>query len=168
MMLEAKKIGFNKVIWIDSACIPIKNPVKLFEELDNNKILTSFYYINNDFEAMAFNNTIKLLNYITDTNIVNACYVSTIIFGLNFDDDVINDMVKDYYFMVELGTPFLSIFPEEIVLSALFNKPKYKKVLHNQDDKIIGVLHTNDDSMNINKAKESGYWFFQRNYNNFM
>ena len=34
MMLEAYKLGFTNVLWIDSACLPLRDPTPLFEEIE--------------------------------------------------------------------------------------------------------------------------------------
>jgi len=170
MMLEAKKKGFENVIWIDSACIAIKNPNKLFEIIENSTLLLSFIYRDNQYNRMAFEKTLDLLNCLTDT-VINSDtnYITTVVFGLNFNNEAVNNFIKDYYLMVELGAPFLSIFPEEIVISALFNKPEYKRLLNEkQSDDIIGVLKADENVMSLETAKERGYWFFQRNYKNFI
>jgi peptidoglycan/xylan/chitin deacetylase (PgdA/CDA1 family) len=41
MMLEAVKLGFEKIIWIDAACYCVNNPKRLFDLLDELKIPAS-------------------------------------------------------------------------------------------------------------------------------
>jgi anti-sigma regulatory factor (Ser/Thr protein kinase) len=36
-MLEAKKLGFEKVIWLDAACYAVNNPQRLFDVLDTDE-----------------------------------------------------------------------------------------------------------------------------------
>jgi hypothetical protein len=170
MMLEAKKKGFENVLWVDAGCIAIRNPDKLFETIETGNVLAHFIYKDNRYNMMAFERTLNLLNCLTDT-VINSDtnYIVTVVFGLNLNNKTVNDFIKDYYLMVELGVPFLSIFPEEIVISALFNKPEYKSMLYEKyDHEISDVLIADENAKTLETAKEEGYWFFQRNYKNFM
>lgn len=162
MMLEAKKLGFEKVIWIDSGCYAVNNPKKLFDILDCEDTL--FYSVrnHNNYDAMVFQRTINLLNVITDTNLHEASYVLTIVFGLNMKSEIIEKLISEYYEMVELGWPFLSIFPEEIVLTSLFNKPEYKHLIYYQPESTRLQIH--ERHKDLETAKKEGYYFLHRKY----
>ena len=162
MMLEAKKLGFEKVIWIDSGCYAVNNPKKLFDILDCEDTL--FYSVrnHNNYDAMVFQRTINLLNVITDTNLHEAPYVLTIVFGLNMKSEIIEKLISEYYEMVELGWPFLSIFPEEIVLTSLFNKPEYKHLIYYQPESTRLQIH--ERHKDLETAKREGYYFLHRKY----
>jgi len=162
MMLEAKKIGFKNVIWIDSSCYAINNPQELFDILDNEYTLCMTYPSGNNYNGMSFKETIELLNSITKTNLHDASYIMTIVFGLNLDSEIIMKMIDDYYDMVKLGLPFLSIFPEEIVLSSIFNKPEYSRLLTRRH--INDRLQIHEDRLDMNSAKQNGYFFSHRKY----
>jgi hypothetical protein len=163
MMLEAKKKGFDKVIWIDSGCYSINNPIQLFDILDTqDTIIKTIAAQYNNYDAMCFSQTIDLLNSVNHNNIHEASYIETIVFGFNMKSELINKIIADYYRMVELGFPFLSIFPEEIVLSSLFNKPEYKHLLYNQLESKYLQIH--EDNMDLSSAKHHGYFFLHRNY----
>ena len=163
MMLEAKKKGFDKVIWIDSGCYSINNPIQLFDILDTqDTIIKTIAAQYNNYDAMCFSQTIDLLNSVNHNNIHDAAYIETIVFGFNMKSELINKIIADYYRMVELGFPFLSIFPEEIVLSSLFNKPEYKHLLYNQLESKYLQIH--EDNMKLSTAKHHGYFFLHRNY----
>ena len=64
--------------------------------------------------------------------------------------------------MVELGLPFLSSFPEEIVFTAIFNRPEYKYVIKKRNER--NALYINETYLNEKSAKEYGYFFLQRKY----
>ena len=164
-MLEAQNLGFDKVIWIDSACYCINNPKYLFDILDNDDTL--FYTVNydNQYNKLCFQQTIDILNKITNNNIEYAVYVQTVVFGLNLKSPIIKELIQEYYNMVKIGLPFLSIFPEEVVLSALFNQPKYKHLLYNQP--IIHRLRVDERGIDEENARNHGFYFLHRNYNNF-
>jgi len=160
-MLEAQNLGFDKVIWIDSACYCLNNPQSLFDVLENDETL--FYTVNseNQYYKMCFSQTIDLLKKLTKFNTESAYYIQTIIFGLNMKSSIIQELIQEYYNMVKLGLPFLSIFPEEIVLSALFDQPKYKHLLYNQP--IIHRLRVNE-GIDEETARNLGYFFQHKCY----
>ena len=162
MMLEAKKIGFKNVIWIDSNCYAINNPQPLFDVLENEQTLLMTNLYNNNYDAMSFRETIELLNSITNTNLHDANYIITIVFGLNLDSEIIMKIIDEYYDMVKLGLPFLSIFPEEIVLSSIFNKPEYRNLLPKRY--INDRLQIHEDRLDMDSAKHNGYFFSHRRY----
>jgi hypothetical protein len=64
--------------------------------------------------------------------------------------------------MVKLGWPFFSIFPEEIVLSALLNKPKYKSILH--DEEALTKLNIHERRLDEKNARGQGYFFHHKEY----
>jgi hypothetical protein len=104
----------------------------------------------------------NLLNSVNNNDIHTAEYIETIVFGLNLKYKIIEDIIKNYYEMVELGLPFLSIFPEEIVLSSLFNKVENKKILYKNPEQ--QKLQINEKNMNIESAVRDGYFFLHTNY----
>jgi hypothetical protein len=167
MMLEAKKKGFERIIWLDSACMAINNPNELFERLEHDNVLFRYYSSNNNYDAMVFKETIELLNGVTNSDIHSAGYLMTIVFGLNLESESINKVIEEYYHMVELGLPFLSIFPEEIVLSAIFNKPEYRDLILRQKAD-LNKLFVGEKNKHIVEATNEGYYFYHRDNKNFM
>jgi hypothetical protein len=165
MMLEAYKKGFDKVIWLDSGCYALNNPEPLFNVLYKDDALIKTIDSNNDYDAMVLENTMYLLNRITKTDLHNAKYFESIVFGLNLESKQIKNLIKEYYEMVKLGYPFFSIFPEEIVLASLFNKNKYKDLITNNPIKNKVQIH--EKRMNEESAKNCGYYFHHKNYSNY-
>jgi len=171
MLLEAYNRGFTKVIWLDAACYAVNNPEKLFDLLNKNNIMFRWFYPNvfenepnaNTCERVVLPQTIELLSKLVERDIRQDFSVNSIVFGLNFDSQIVNDFIKEYYEMVKLGLPFLSTFPEEIVFAAIFNKPKYNHVFkyHNPE---ITILYINEAYQNKETAKSNGYFFLQRSY----
>jgi hypothetical protein len=166
MMLEAQKKGFDKVIWIDSGCYALNNPESLFELLYKDDAVMKTIDSNNNYTAMVFQNTIEMLNRITKCNMRNAIYLETIVFGLNMDSTRVKELIKEYYNMVRLGYPFFSIFPEEIVLSALFQKEEYKGLI-TSNQLIKGKLQIHEKNMNEEQAKNNGYYFHHKDYSKY-
>jgi hypothetical protein len=166
MMLEAQKLGFEKVIWIDSACYAVNNPQKLFDVLNKDHILFRTFPpgLFEPDDHTVFPETIELLNNITNKDIRNDENICSIVFGLNFNYFLIDDFVSEYYEMVELGLPFLSYFPEEVVYASIFNKPRYKMLINNRTKHINDRLFMHECYNTVEQAKNNGYYFLQRKY----
>lgn len=162
MMLEAQLKGFDKVIWVDSGCYAINNPQDLFDILYEKATVIKTIKYGNNYDAMSFPETIQLLNNITGADIHSAEYIESVVFGLNMESKEIRDFIGEYYEMVKLGYPFFSIFPEEIVFTALFNKPEFKKLLH--DDPRLQKTRIHEKEMGESDAKKAGYYFHHRDY----
>uniref|UniRef100_A0A6C0AZN5 Uncharacterized protein n=1 Tax=viral metagenome TaxID=1070528 RepID=A0A6C0AZN5_9ZZZZ len=167
-MLEAHKKGFDKIIWVDAVCIAANNPQPLFDILYEQDTLISSINEDNNYKVMAFDKTVQLLNEVTGVAMhFDTYYIETIVFGLNFASTVIKNIVKEYYEMVELGWPFFSVFPEEIVLSALFNKPEYKILLDSDKEKYKSnksKLKISEQRMSKEDATKNGFYFYQIDY----
>ena len=167
-MLEAQKKGFDKVIWVDAVCEAVNSPQPLFEILYEHDAIVSSINQDNNFEVMAFEKTVQLLIEITGTVInFDTYYVSTTVFGFNLDSPIIQKFIQEYYEMVELGWPFLSAFPEEVVFSALFNKKEYKILLDKNHDNYKHDKHKlriSEQRMNKDDAKKYGFYFYQVDY----
>jgi hypothetical protein len=163
MMLEAKKRGFEKVLWIDSVCSPLNNPEPLFELLErDDAIFRAFspnYFAPDTCKNIVFPRTIELLSQIVQRDIRNDTNVNSIVFGMNLMSSKMIQFIEEYYEMVKLGLPFLSCFPEEIVFTSLFNKPEYQYVFKNSHEShrlYIHELHLSKED-----AKNHGYFFYQ-------
>ena len=169
LMLEAKKKGFEKVIWIDAACQAINNPQRLFDILNYDDAIFRAFPANCfeskgsfSYDNVCFPGTIELLNNLTNRDIRYDNNVNSIVFGLNMISPTIEKFIEEYYHMVKLGLPFLSYFPEEIVIASIFNKPEYKHLFYNRYDSFFLYIHSS--TINISGAKQRGYYFSQRSY----
>jgi hypothetical protein len=89
----------------------------------------------------------------------------TIVFGLNLAHAGVKGVIQDYYEMVKLGWPFFSIFPEEIVLSALFNKAEYKHLL--PTDPVNSRLQIHEKHRTEEQARSDGYYFHHKDYSKY-
>lgn len=166
MMLEAKKMGFERVIWLDAACYAVNNPERLFDIVsEDDAIFRSFppnCFSPNTCENIVFPKTIELLSNLVNRNIRDDTTINSIVFGLNFASPKINDFINEYYEMVKLGLPFLSSFPEEIVFTSIFNKPDYNYVFKNRGE--MYKLYIHECYLNKEAAKHNGFYFVQRSY----
>jgi len=167
MILEAKKLGFEKVIWIDAACYALNNPECLFELLDDgcDTVFRAFppnFFEPNTYKNICFPKTIELMSKLVDRDVKDDTTVNSIVFGLNLKSEKVLKMIEEYYEMVKVGLPFLSAFPEELVFSCIMNKPEYKYVFSNKNS--MYKLYINEIYLNKEDAKNHGYYFLQRKY----
>lgn len=166
MMLEARKMGFEKVIWIDSACYAVNNPQKLFDNLSNDHVVFRTFPpgLFETYDNTVFPETLELLNRITDKDIRRDENICSIVFGLDFSLPLMDDFIAEYYDMVKLGLPFLSYFPEEVVYTVILNRPKYKHLVMNKNWHDNEKLFMHEVYLNKQQAKDHGYYFQQRIY----
>lgn len=122
MMLEAQKLNFNKVLWIDSATLPLRDPSPLFNWIDKTGAFIHGWPMPSDAWNIALPATRKLLQELTGVDVLNTTIACTVVFGLKMNNEKTQELVQEYYRLVELGTPFFSCFPEEMVLMALIAK----------------------------------------------
>jgi len=167
MLLEAKKMGFNKVIWIDACCYAANNPNKLFDILAEDAFIFRPFSANLFAPDTAINiilpNALELLSGLCNRDIKNDTNINSIVFGLNFNSKKVDTFIAKYYEMVELGFTFFSAFPEEIVFSSILNDEEYSSILYNNiNDK--NLLYINGIYLNTMQAKDKGYYFVQRAY----
>ena len=166
MMLEAQKLGFDKVIWIDAACYAVNNVDRLFDMLGEYDTVFRAFYPNVFAPDCCINNcfpkTVELLNSIVNQDVRSDTNINSIVFGLNLSSEKMKSFIEEYYEMVKSGLPFLTSFPEEIVFSSLMNKKKYKYVFDSMPK--MKTLYVNEYDMPREVAKSVGYYFTQRHY----
>lgn len=168
MMIEAKKMGFEKIIWLDASCFAINNPQKLFDILDVDDAIFRQFWPNTPgfltYENTVYKETIRTINNITGGDLINSINVCTIVFGLNFARENIKKFAEEYFEMVKIGTPFLSYYPEEVVIAAIFNKPEFKYLFYNRAESHNLFINEHNVGYDYNCAKQYGYFFMQRMY----
>jgi len=124
MMLEAYYLGFNKVMWVDSACLPLKDPTPLFDWVDSSGSFLMGWHSFPWAWRYILPSTLEVLKSSTGTDVLNVPYVCTRIFGLKMNTEKAKNLIREYYQLVEIGTPFLSCYPEEFALTAILGKPE--------------------------------------------
>jgi hypothetical protein len=165
MMLEAKKMGFENVIWLDAVCYAVNNPERLFEIIqEDDAIFRTFppnCFEQESMKNCIFPKTIDLLNNLVNRDITNDININSIVFGLNLTSSKILQFIYEYYEMVKIGLPFLSYFPEEMVFTSIFNKDEFKYIFKNRNE--MYRLYINNAYISKEQAKKDGYFFMQRN-----
>lgn len=173
MMLEAQKRNFNKVLWIDSAALPIRDPTPLFNWIDKTGAFIHGWQMPADAWNVALPATVQLLQELTSVDVLNTTIACTVVFGLKMNNVKTQALVQEYYRLVELGTPFLSCFPEEMVLMALIAKlnreekmdPVSGKKLPSwkpQPFKNLFVGSPLEESLAIEQLKRQGVFFYHK------
>lgn len=117
LMLEAQKLGFNKIIWLDASIQPLRDPTPLFAQLEKQGSLL-FDYTDEQAKRCLFPKTRQLLKDLTTTDAIAGQHINTAIFGLVMDAEKVKKFIEAYYKYVEMGTPFISCYPEEFVFIA--------------------------------------------------
>jgi hypothetical protein len=163
MMLEAYKLGFKKVLWVDSALLPLRNPSSFFIWIERRDHFIQGWLTPSNAGTFIFPATRQLLQNLTGTDVLKAPYINSIIFGLKMDAPLAQKLIEDYYHLVELGTPFLSCFPEEFVLTALLGKPEFSAWVPMNMPLFLKSHDTTPPTPgNMQKLKDEGYFFYQR------
>lgn len=160
MMLEAQQLGFNKVLWIDTSLIPIKDPTPLFAKIEQDGSLISYCHYPE--RSRIFPKTKEILKSLTNVDICDAKtrHICTQVLGLNMNAEKVNRLIDSYYEFVDMGTPFLSLFPEEFVFASLMEKKsqEWPSTFY-----IFRLLKYNGmDS--IEQAKQEGCYFYLRKH----
>lgn len=162
MMMEAKALGFNKVLWLDSALWPVKNIDLFFHYIDEYGAV--FHLYNKSVQSGdIFLETRKKLRQLTGKDPCTSPHVWGAIFGLDFSKKKVKTLLKEYMSLVKLGTPFLSCCPEEAVLSCLLDKPDFKKVKKNFKLKIPFVC-PEEMEPNIDQCAQKGFYFLLKKH----
>lgn len=110
MMMEAKALGFNKVLWIDSALWPVKNIDIFFHYIDEYGAIFHLYNKSVKSENI-FLETRKKLQQLTGKDPCTSPHVWGAIFGLDFSKKKVKSLINEYMSLVEFGTPFPILLP---------------------------------------------------------
>jgi hypothetical protein len=117
MILEAHQLGYNKVLWLDCSAWPLKNLDYCFEAIDKEGILVEWGRPNTE---LLIPQTRAILEKTFGMDFSTAPHVAGWLLGFKMDLPYVKEIFRDFYSMVRKGTPFLSMTPEETVLTALF------------------------------------------------
>jgi hypothetical protein len=163
LMLEASKLGFSHVLWVDSRLIPIRSIDPIFDVIKKHHafLIKDKVMVRANFLSPA----LEKLTELTDLNPLIQYRITTPIFGLDFSFAPTVQVVNSYYKCCESGLPFLSVFPEEHVLSCIFSKYKnafpYTDNLYPSKFKNLW-LYDEDISLknSLKFAKKKQFFFF--------
>lgn len=164
MMMEAAKRGFTNVLWIDAACYATRNPQDLFTYLDTNPVLSNWYphHVFATFANTMVPAALDALYEMTESHVGICRKLCTIVFGLKMTHPKIQQFLRDYREMVNIGLPFVSYYPEEAVYSAVLNKNEYKDIQCEYSER--NKLYIHQAYFSLDGARSHGYFFLQRQY----
>ncbi len=156
-LLEASKLGFSKVLWVDSAFIPLRDPTPLFDWIEKEG---SFLKIHESFKKFILPKTKEYIQKLTNVDVLDSRYVSAQIIGFDLRRPLSQEFIDKYYKMVELGFPFFSCFPEEYVFSSIVGqKPTEWKEQPYQD---LVFSEVKPRGKTLSQAKKEGFFFLQK------
>jgi hypothetical protein len=156
-LLEAYQKGYKNLLWLDTAVYPSKNPNYLFRMIEKDELLVDWVHRQKNGMLPKVQ---ELLFEKAGLEKPHLMHARGGIFGIKMDAPWVDSFLKDFYEMAELGIPFLSCFPEESVLSALFYK--YDKVHLEQKHKLLLAVAEHHTALPF--AKKRGYPFFLRQH----
>ena len=163
-MLEAQTLGFNHVLWIDAACYPLRNIEPLFDIIARNGALLNWFHTPSDSLQHIFPGTKQLLIDLTGVDVLRAKFVNSIVMGIKMDSPEAKRFLQKYYEFAEMGTPFLSWFPEEFVFTAIINDGNYPGWLAASPPRLVqGSAKQADDSpREFDIVRRAGVYFYHR------
>ncbi|MBU6148796.1 MAG: hypothetical protein KGQ54_01200 [Verrucomicrobia bacterium] len=120
LMEEARLLGFRYVLWIDSRLIPMRSIEPIFSHIKKHRafLVNDRLMVRMNFLSFGLENLEMLLGI----NPLNYPRIATPVFGLDMESSCVRQLVQDYYTCCENGLCFLSVFPEEHVLSTIVGK----------------------------------------------
>ncbi len=162
-MQEAHNLGFNNILWVDSSIVPLRNLMPIFDQMDRDGCFL-LDYVNPEYNLrFIFPQTREILKKTTGSDVVLSPHISTQVWGLKMNTDKAKKFLNTYYKLLEMGTPFLSCFPEEFVYAAIFQqslKEWPSQYIHN----IIVYNGQDEEKKEIENAKLSNYFFYLRKH----
>ena len=163
-MVEAYYLGFKKVLWIDSAFEPARDPKPLFDHITKHGALIYHYPPNPVRDEHLPRGTRSELFQLSGVDVLQTRYVQAVIFGLDMESELAKNFVSMNYEYVKRGTPFLSCAPEEFVWTAILGTPPYQKWLDASSVFIPGEKfeYGSDDPNAIIEAQRRGVYFIHR------
>jgi hypothetical protein len=163
MMLEAQRLGFKNVLWIDSSLLPLRSPSSFFVWIETKDYFLRGWQSLTNAKSLIFPATQVLLQSMTGVDVLNTPYIDSRIFGLRMDTPLAQKFIKDYYQMVELGTPFLSCLPEDFVFSAILGQPEFSAWKAFNLDVFVQTHEAFPPTQEtLQLLKKEGVFFYQR------
>lgn len=127
-MIEAHKLGFDNVLWLDAALFPKRDITPIFDEIEKTGFTAHHKAVDMEEIHQLPPKTRALLQELTSIDVLDSQKGRRIfggLIGLKMSDPLTKLFIKQYYEFVEMGTPFISGLPEEFVFSAILGQPQY-------------------------------------------
>lgn len=116
MIKEACSLGFERILWLDCSAWPLKNLDYCFDQIEKEGSIMEWGKPNS---KVILPQTRAILENFSKVNLDKIPHVAGWLLGFKMSEPYVKKIFDDFYVLVRKGTPFLSITPEEAVLSAL-------------------------------------------------
>ncbi|MFZ4673539.1 MAG: hypothetical protein ACOYL1_04260 [Chlamydiia bacterium] len=119
LVQEALMLGYEKVLWLDTAAWPMENLDPIFKMIE----LDGFFFDRGKPNPLAMLPRVRqFLEEYCGKNLALERRVAGWIMGFSLRDPRVELFFKEYKKMVRLGFPFLSVNPEEGVITSILLK----------------------------------------------
>lgn len=164
IMYEAYLLGCRNVLWVDSACYPLRNLTPLFKFIETKGALLNTHKMPSNQWRYILPATADELLELTGTDVYdpNVWFIITPVFGLRMDTVEAQELVKEYYRIVALGTPFLSCFPEEWVISAIMGRFDDHRIEEQRHNKLFRGTNKKNSFEIYEESRKLGFYFYHR------
>lgn len=156
MLYEAYQLGYPHVLWLDCSAWPLKPLDYCFERIEKEGLIVESGRANTQ---VLIPQTRAILEKTFGMDFSKAPHVAGWLIGFDMHAPFVKRIFEDYYKMVRQGTPFISITPEESVLTALFAKHAPCLTSH-QNLMIAGKYH----DARLMEGREKGVRFLIRSH----
>ena len=121
-LIEASQLGYENVLWIDTAMHPTNDLEEVFSKIQREGSLLLFNGINLDYDFNFILQPILPIKAIesADLNIdeLNQIpHVIATIIGMSFQHQKTHQLIKEWYRLTSLTIPAMTLYPEEFLLS---------------------------------------------------
>ncbi|MFZ4673538.1 MAG: hypothetical protein ACOYL1_04255 [Chlamydiia bacterium] len=156
MIYEAYLLGYERVLWLDTSVWPLKNLDYCFQAIEKDGLLFEMSKPNTRF---ILPQTRNVLEKFCQVDLDHVIHCSAWLMGFKMREKYVQKIFEGYYKLVEKGTPFISVTPEEMVISALVASCAPPLVAHENL-----LLAANENDSRIAEARERGVRFILRRH----
>lgn len=156
MIKEAHSLGFEQILWLDCSAWPLKSLEYCFDQIEKEGCIMEWGRPNS---KLILPQTRAILENFSKVQLDKIPHVAGWLLGFKMTEPYVKKIFEDFYVLARKGTPFLSITPEEAVLSALMAQhgPKLKPHANL-------MLAANDKDAKVMEAYKKGVKFIIRHH----
>jgi hypothetical protein len=148
-LMEAYRLGYKRVLWLDCKCLPIQNPSPLFEKIRRkNFVYRQSKWPFSKYCTAAIRKTFKL----KASEERRIKHIATGVLGFNFESKKVQKVLHELYATLNHPTAYDSFFPEQLVMSI---------ILHRNEADIYAL----ENLIQFNSAPTTKKTFFHISYN---
>ncbi|MDX8430978.1 MAG: hypothetical protein SNF33_04145 [Candidatus Algichlamydia australiensis] len=151
-LMEARKLGYKKVIWIDASMFPSKNLSYLFSHIEQNGML--FRKDPCPLAMIAHERFMKSMN-MTLQEVYQTRHIMSGVVGFDFSNKKANKCLTEYYKAAQMREPFFVTTPCQAPLSVFIRRNGLLKGIFANGNKLFS------------ESKNSYFVFCRSNWKNF-